>query len=676
MLGLTFGCARCHDHKFDPIPTRDYYRLISTFTKTVRSEVEIDFDAINTRKAKTAFDIEHKPLAAALDQYEREQLASKFAAWEASGVAKELHAKPAWVTLDLATFKSDGGATMVKQDDGSILVTGPNAKFETYTLTAHTDLKGITGVRLEALAHPSMVKGGPGRAGNGNFALSDFKVSAQPSSPKDATPTDVKLLNPKADFEQKGLPVKAAIDADAKSSWAIDPQFGKDHKAVFETSGDIGFDGGTTLTFKLHFNNNNGHSIGRPRLSVTTMLRPLMLDGTGLPPDVAALLDLPAEKRSDKQKVALLAYFKPHDPEWAKLNKAVQDNLALAPKGKGEMVMISSEGTPAIRNHTQGPDFYDKTFYLKRGDLSQKQEEAPAGYPLVLVRATDGEQHWKSAPPPGSTTLFKRAGLANWITDVDTGAGHLLARVIVNRLWAQHMGRGIVATPSDFGFQGVRPSDPELLDYLAGELIANGWHLKPIHKLIMSSATYMQDSAFDKAKAAADAENKLFWRGRSARLEAEAIRDAMLAAGGQLDARMFGPGTLSESDHRRSVYLTVKRSKLIHMLTLFDATSATQSVGQRPSTTVAPQALELLNSPFVRECAKTFAKRVAPAADTPFAVAIQNAYQIALGRNPDADESKDSLDFLTALSAKTSRDQALADFCQAVMGLNEFVYVE
>ncbi|MEI6235868.1 MAG: PSD1 and planctomycete cytochrome C domain-containing protein [Planctomycetota bacterium] len=676
MLGLTFGCARCHDHKFDPITARDYYRLVSTFTKTVRSEVELDFDGGKTAAAKAAFAVEHKPFADALAAYERDHLPKKLAEWEAHPTQKAANTKPAWVALEISESKSEGGATFTKQDDGSLLVSGAKPKFDTYTFTARTDLKGITGVRLEAMADPSMIKSGPGRANNGNFALSDFKVTIRDASKKDAAPVALKLQNPKADFEQKGLPVKATIDADATSSWAIDPQFGKDHKAIYETEGVVGFDGGTTLTFTLHFNNNDAHSMGRPRLSITTMPRPLQLESTGLPPDIATVLGTPAAKRSAAQKKKLLAYFKPHDAEWVKLNKAVQDHLALAPKSKGEMVMISSEGTPAIRNHTQGPDFYEKTFYLKRGDLNQKQEEAPNGFPLVLVRAGAGEKHWQTPPPPGAKTLYKRVGLANWITDVENGAGHLLARVIVNRLWAQHMGYGIVSTPSDFGFQGTRPSDPDLLDYLASELIANGWHLKPIHKLIMTSAAFLQDSAFDKAKAAADPENKLFWRRKSVRLEAESIRDSMLAVSGQLDPRMFGPGTLSESDRRRSVYLTVKRSKLNHMLTLFDATSATQSVGQRPSTTVAPQALELLNSPFVRDCSKAFAKRLAPKADTPFDESIKNAYLLALGRAPDATEAKDSLEFLTEMSAKTSREKALSDFCQAIMGLNEFVYVE
>src|SRR6185369_16555751 len=120
------------------------------------------------------------------------------------------------------------------------------------------------------------------------------------------------------------------------------------------------------------------------------------------------------------------------------------------------------EGVPAVRLHTQGPDFYEKTFMLKRGDPNQKVGEASQSFLSVLMRHPDREQHWIKPPPAGAKTSYKRTSLANWITDVDYGAGHLLARVIVNRLWQHHMGRGIVATPNDFGAQGMKPTHPEL----------------------------------------------------------------------------------------------------------------------------------------------------------------------------------------------------------------------
>ncbi len=166
---------------------------------------------------------------------------------------------------------------------------------------------------------------------------------------------------------------------------------------------------------------------------------------------------------------------------------------------KGLKALISSEGLPAVRLHTQGGDFLSDTHFLKRGDPAQKESVADSGYLQALSFADD--KTWAISPPMDSKLSYRRSGFANWITDVDKGAGRLLARVMVNRLWQHHMGRGIVATPSDFGVRGEKPSHPELLDYLALELIHNGWKLKPIHKLIMSSAVYQQSSAIDEAKA-------------------------------------------------------------------------------------------------------------------------------------------------------------------------------
>jgi len=338
---------------------------------------------------------------------------------------------------------------------------------------------------------------------------------------------------------------------------------------------------------------------------------------------------------------------------------------------------VCSEGVPAIRLHTQGADFFEKSYYLKRGDPNQKNGEAQAGFLQVLSRAPDGEAHWKVAAPAGSKLSYRRTGLANWITDKDYGAGHLLARVMVNRLWQHHMGRGIVATPNDFGAQGARPTHPELLDYLAGELIANGWKLKPIHRQIMLSSAYMQSSDFNEKGFAADSENMLLWRHPKMRLEAEAIRDSMLFVSGMLDETMYGPGTLDESMKRRSIYFFVKRSKLIPLMTLFDAPEPLSSMGNRVSTTIAPQALALMNNPQVRQWAKGFAARLKGKTSDD---SVRLGYEIALGREPSSEELKDSVKFLEeqrqAYGGANASDLALEDFCQSLLCLNEFVYVE
>jgi hypothetical protein len=239
-----------------------------------------------------------------------------------------------------------------------------------------------------------------------------------------------------------------------------------------------------------------------------------------------------------------------------------------------------------------------------------------------------------------------------------------------------------VATPSDFGARGERPTHPELLDWLATELIKNGWHLKPLHKLIMASATYREDSAYDDTKGMVDRENRLLWRWSPRRLEAESIRDSLLAISGQLDPRLLGPGTLDPASRRRSIYFTVKRSKLMPMLQIFDAPEALGGVAERPTSTIAPQALFLMNNANVRSYAGSLAGRVAPNGSVPEETAIRAAYATALARPPDADEVATAHAFLAQQSASYAgseakrRELALIDLCQVLMCLNEFAYVE
>jgi hypothetical protein len=488
------------------------------------------------------------------------------------------------------------------------------------------------------------------------------------------------LVRPKATFEQKGLPVAATIDADGTSAWAVDPQFGKNHAAVWELETPLAVDQWASLTFTLKFQNNIGHGMGRVRLSVTNAPPPVQIDGEQGPAAalaVNAILDKPADKRSEAERATLLAYYRSIDPEWNKLHAAVEADLKRAPQPKKLKALVCSEGVTPLRLHTalpDIPDFYTTTYFLKRGDVNQKDGPAPAGPLTVLTRAPEGEKRWRVTPPAGSKLSYRRTALANWITDVEGGAGNLLARVIVNRLWQHHMGRGIVETPNDFGAQGARPTHPELLDYLASQLVAHHWQLKPVHKLIMMSSVYTQSTAWDEARAKVDREDKLLWRRPVIRLEGEAIRDSMLYVSGQLDPTMFGPGTLDESMRRRSIYFFVKRSKLIPMMMLFDWPDSLQGLGQRSTTTVAPQALALMNHPQIRAYARAFADRLMPAAKESLEKGIDQAYQTALARHPDATEMADAVEYLRG--GQGDLEGAMTSFCQTLFALNELIYVE
>ncbi len=681
MLGLTVGCCRCHDHKFDPFPQADYYRLLSTFTTVVRSDRELPLNPQEYQRQKQHFDLEHQPLVDALKKFETTELPSRLARWQAEH-GGELAASRQWRIVQPTEVKTSGGAILKQQPDGSLLASGKNPEFDSYTLTVDTELTDIRHIRLEALADASLAKHGPGRAANGNFALSDFKVSAAPRNGS-ASPQPLTFSHVRATFEQNGLPAAAAIDDHEKTAWAIDPKFGQDHAIAVSLDQPVGFAGGTRLVFTLVFKNNAKHAIGRPRLSLSTDEAAPELATGGVPETIVEALKTSSEKRSAKQTATLMSWYGEQDADWRRLNDAVKAHAAKAPKPNQVKALVSGEGIPALRLHTQGDDFLKETNFLKRGDVSQKQAVASQGFLQVLMPAPNEQKLWQVDPPAGSKTSYRRRSLANWMTDADRGAGALLARVEVNRLWQHHFGRGLVATPSDFGSRGEAPSHPELLDFLAAELIRNGWQLKPIHKLMMTSAAYQMSSQVDPAKLTADRDNRWLWRQPLRRLEAEVIRDSMLSVCGQLDETLLGAGTLDPASRRRSIYFTVKRSQMMPMMQVFDAPDALQGQGERGTTTVPPQALMLMNNPRTREAAQQFAARLNAAGKASLDDVVRHGYLAAIGREPGSEELADSIAFIKAQAELYDSEKksgahalALADFCQTLLSLNEFVYVE
>jgi hypothetical protein len=358
--------------------------------------------------------------------------------------------------------------------------------------------------------------------------------------------------------------------------------------------------------------------------------------------------------------------------------ESVANHARVNPDRKRDLqtVMISSEGRhikPLRLNTTsdQIPDFYKQTYYLDRGDPGQKAGVAELGFLQVLTRTKDTDR-WR-IKSRDKRTSGRRAALSYWITDVEYGAGHLLARVIVNRLWQHYFGRGIVATPSDFGTQGDRPTQPELLDWLATELIRNGWRLKPIHKLILMSETYRMGELTSAENRKIDPENHFLWHRPPHRLEAEAIRDNALAAGGLLDKTMFGEGTLDEKMRRRSIYFTVKRGQLVPSMQLFDWPDTLTSMDSRAVTTTPLQALVFMNDPQFREMAEGFAERIFKEEDR-----IGAAFMIAYGRLPSDKERTLGTGFIQKQLQSHNGDlkKTLSDFCAALMSANEFIYVE
>lgn len=334
------------------------------------------------------------------------------------------------------------------------------------------------------------------------------------------------------------------------------------------------------------------------------------------------------------------------------------------------MVVVTE---PSFKNL---PSIAAEVHFLARGEVTGKGAAVQTDFPRMLVRAAPVPRLWERDSRQ-ATGLAGRAAVAHWITDVQHGAGHLLARVIVNRLWQHHFGRGIVATPSDFGHRGSAPTHPQLLDWLACELIEGHWRLKPIHRLIVTSATYRQShrTANDGSQFAAfkriDPDNRRLWRRQPRRLDAEAIRDNLLSVSGRLQSTMYGPGTLNENSHRRSVYLTTKRSRLIPILQLFDAPDSLQGLGSRQETVTATQGLLALNHPLVTASADALAARLANQQLLDDDAFIREGFLLAIGRDPKPAEHELCEQILLPRTPHSQRD-----FCQMLLCLNEFLYVE
>ena len=332
------------------------------------------------------------------------------------------------------------------------------------------------------------------------------------------------------------------------------------------------------------------------------------------------------------------------------------------------------------------------THVLRGGSWENREAEVKPGFLTMLAPGT------ADVKPSAHDSTGRRSALAAWLTSADNP---LPARVMVNRMWHWHFGQGIVATPSDFGIMGQRPTHPELLDWLANDFIQSGWDMKRMHRQIVTSATYRQSSLANDEGMKEDSRNRFLWRFPRQRLEGEAIRDAALAVSGALNAKLGGPSvmpelpagmpaprggwTLSapEDRNRRSLYVFIRRNSRYPMLEAFDMPDTHESCGRRNATITAPQALALLNGKVVLEWAQAFAGRVTREAGGDLTAQIDRAYQLAYSRKPDASE-RDTIQTFFAKqkdivarrgeSADRAQAAALVDFCHMLLNSNEFIY--
>jgi mono/diheme cytochrome c family protein len=679
-LSMTVHCARCHEHKFDPLTQKDYYRLQAVFAGVGRAERPFDADpAVKQRReelAKLKADLEKQPDSHPPTPEETEQLAKAQIAWEQS-----LSDQAAlWTNLNIEKIESTHNATtFARQDDGSYLAGGEAADKDTYKIVAKATLAKLSAIRLEVLADDRLPMKGPGRQDNGNLHLSEIRVSLVPDAAPDK-PVKLTLQNPTADFNQQGWGIERAIDGNAGTAWGIHPEVGKSHQAVFEIKEPADAAQGTIL-IELDQVHGGHHLIGRLRLSATDKAQPVRIPQFA--PDVLAILARPVDQRSEAERQRLFQIHR---------LKFIGDQLASLPPQ--QLVWAIDGKFPQRRNYKSVTEPYP-IHILRRGNLQSPEEEVtPGGFECVTTLRAD-----LAIADPKSEGQ-RRAALAQWITSPQN---MLTWRSIANRVWHYHFGRGIVDSPNDFGRMGSLPTHPELLDYLAAELRDGDGSLKSLHRLIVTSATYRQTSvgqshalsvrgrstAPSYNNAQTDSDNRYLWRMSRPRLDAESLRDSLLAASGMLDSTMGGPSVMqfkyddpnmevsprvdymafdpdSPSSFRRGIYRFLFRNVNDPLLEAFDVSDPSLSVSKRNMTITSLQALSLWNNRFVlRQCEHLAVRVERESPDLPSR--IDRAHRLLLGRPPTTAEA--------AQLAAFAHKHSLAAVCRVLVNSNEFLFV-
>jgi len=595
-MAATMGCCQCHDHKFDPYTQKDFYSMAAFFADVQEAPVGrrepgiAVLDAIQREKL-SQFDKDEQSLNRTLNTTTPE-LAKAESEWEHDLAAA---APTAWTTLTPTSVTSESGTKLQINSDDSITGSKFPAK-DAYVFKARTNLQGITAIRLEALADPSLPARGPGAAPNGNFVLTNFRVEA------DGAP--VKLVRASADHSQESFAVAGLVDVEPKP-WAILPDVGRDHAAIFKPAEPFADSDQTELTIRLEFHSQFAqHEVGRFRISATSDPNPAVV----LPAEIQHLVQIDPTKRSQKQSDAIAAYYRgiapsldPARQQLASVKKSRDELLAAVPK-----CLVTTSGPPRTVKVLHRGDWLDDT-----GPV-----ESPAVPHFLIGSGNSGSR-------------LTRLDLANWLVSRNNP---LTARVVVNRLWKLYFGIGISKSTDDLGSQGESPVNPDLLDWLAVEFMDSGWDVKHLVRLIVTSQAYQRSSQSNPADREADPFNRFAAHQSRFRLDAEMIRDEALQVSGLLSPAIGGPpvkpyqpsgfwdplnfpprkweADTGDNQHRRGVYTWWQRTFPHPSLTAFDAPSREESSCERLRSNIPQQALVLLNDPTYVEAARALATRI------------------------------------------------------------------
>jgi mono/diheme cytochrome c family protein len=681
-LGLTISCAQCHSHKYDPISQTEYYQFYGFLNQDEEPVLDVPSGEQKAKRTEILAKVaefegklisETQGLAARQREWEKECLANTNTAWEVLD-ASEWHSQP---------------MKFEKLEDRSLLGGGDIWNNGVLRIWVDVPYTNISHFRLEALNSHNLPFGGPGLEGNGQFQVCEFTVEATPlkelADPNAgatnfiATTNLIHFVNAVGDLEKTNWPAKAMIDGEReKGGWASDYGYGlrnQERRAIFEAEKPFGFEGGTRLLITLWSKPKesplSNHILGRVRLSLSTNAGPVTVDP--LSSAQRRIAAMPESERTPAEKQELFRAFLFHNPALAE--SAQQWDALWSDWPRAENTTLAMARREMAR----------PTRIFKRGDWQKPTVVVNPDVPSVL----------HSFPPDAPRN---RLGLARWLVDT---RNPLTARVIVNRIWQVYFGQGLLLTPEDFGTRAEKPVYPELLDWLAAELMdpkaaepgnrgigTVPWSLKHLHRLIVHSAVYRQSSTVTPELLEADPYNRTLARGPRFRVDAEGVQDIALKASGLLSEKVGGPsvfpplpdGVMSlaygqiawnvsegEDRYRRAMYTFWKRSVPYPAMLLFDTPSAEQSCVRRTRSNTPLQALVTLNEPTFNQAARWLAWRAlfgGGKSDSDRAVWV---FRQCLSRRPTENETQLLLKLLS---------EARAEFGQNSRNAAQFAFAD
>ena len=667
VLGLTIQCAQCHDHKYDPISQGDYYRMLAMLNDSYDATQAV-YDRDEERQRQRVLEgiraVERELRRSMPDWRERQ------GGWEAAVAGDQ----PAWVPLD-ARIELGSGEKYQSLPDKSILAQGFAPTQSVVSPTAAIEAGVIRAVRLELITDPRLPLGGPGRSFRGTAALSEFTIDfASQASPDVWEPVRIRqasadvnppvrpldaALFPQADGKSRAVgDISLAIDGDDLTAWHTDSGPGRRNvhrKAVFQLAEPIAVREPSLIRFNLAMKHggsdtdaDHSQNLGRFRFSVT--------DAPGavadpLPAEVRRIVSsVPGSQRSPQQEAAVFRHWLSTVPSWDAARHRIERLWEQHPEGTSQLVSVKREQPRT-------------TYLLMRGDFLRPAGAVEPGVPSSMH------------PGPAGDSKPGRLELARWLVDRNAPT---TARAVANRIWHGHFGAGLVASVEDLGLRSAEPSHPELLDWLAVELMDNAWSLKHIHRLVVLSATYRQSSRIPASLLERDPRNRLLARAGRFRVDAETVRDIALAAGGLLSKDLGGPPVHPPAPaflfrppasygpkrwpvaegrqrYRRGLYVFRYRSVPYPVFETFDAPSGKFSCVRRERSNTPLQALITLNETTFVEAARSLALAVLSVRGANDSERAEFLFRRVLSRSPGRAERTELLSLLRRARARFAR---------------------